>query len=177
MDVETLKTLLRQFKGATFASLDATFSPNPGIRCVSRGERVILYRTNGMSGYEAMVKRKLEAAGKNPDLFTVGDLPWGQRVEDLPLIYHHGKHYLQTICLAPGLRRYFSVTGRELSEGAALAGKKRRYAPEGVYVNTYDIEHIDALRLLGEELTADANTRSVLRVKYDLNPVKERKSR
>lgn len=155
MELFRLIPLLERINGCTFASLDARTKEGGVIREVTR-ESVILYRMTKGSGYENKVKRELTRLGLDPNQFKVGDLPWGERVSDLPLIANKGFHYLQTILLKPGESRYYIGT-MEVPRPSYL---RERYAssqglPERrqVIVNTYNIENIKTLRLMKEEVS------------------------
>jgi len=176
MDLEILKAQVEQIRGCTFANLDALCSPKPGISQRITGERVIIFRTNGASGYENMMKRHLVAAGKDPDSFKVGPLPWGERLGDLPIITNRGKFYLQTIELAPGKEDFF-LTFSGVAVNPEDFGIKRRFPqpflpPDAqVRMHTYNIENIERITLMGETLvdpvtsTADKATRTILKIK------------
>jgi hypothetical protein len=162
MKFGAVRDLLAGVDGCTFASIDAVTMPCKGVRRVVTGESVILFTNKGGSGYENMVKRRLEKSGKDPESFTVGDLPWGVRLKGTPFIAHKGKAYLQTILLSPGTVKYYMGT-RELSPEAALGliGNKEQGANQGlkpsnrVIVNTYMVENITAIHAMGKELVAD----------------------
>lgn len=175
-NLEELKVLLKSFKGATFASLDAITEPKPGIFCETKACRVILYRMTQGSGYENKVKRHLLEAGKDPSFFTVGDLPWGTRVEDLPLIEHKGKYYLQTLVLSPGAsHHYLAASGLEVNPRSFgirpnVAWNQGLPAEKQVIVKTWNIENIARLAILGEEIldtsVMEKPSRAILRLKF-----------
>jgi len=168
MELAQLQELLSRIKGCTFASLDAETVPKPGIHKIVTGERVMLFTNKQTSGYENMVRRKLIQAGKNPDNFVLSELPWGERVPGTPLIYHEGRHYLQTILLAPGEANYF--IGRHKVNPEDVGIKERRTnqgLPKGneVLVSTYALDSITRIVLMGTELTGQAK-RKVLKIKH-----------
>lgn len=175
MDINLLKPHVEQIHGATFATLDALCEPTPGVSQLITGERVIIFRTNGASGYEAMVRKHLEQAGKNPDLFVVGPLPWGERVGNLPIITHNGKYYLQTIELAPGKEEFFLTDSKVPVDPKDFRIKRRYPQPflppdDQVRMHTYNVENIKRITLLGKTLvenkTAEAiGTRAILSIK------------
>lgn len=167
MDIQRLKEVLSRITGCTFAAIDADFAPKPGFRKVVTGEVVLLYRTSGGSGYENMVKRRLIDCGRDPSNFVVGDLPWGERVGNLPLIEKDGKFYLQTILIKAGNTvcymgpgqfeeevepaLYPEVFGRNsdiISSGQGLPPEK------AVIVRTYKLESLKEIRLMNEKITA-----------------------
>lgn len=164
MDIAILQNLLKSVSGCTFATLDAITHPVKGvdtIRCEMTGERVLLFATkDGKSGYELKVKRALLEAGKNADNFTVSDLPWGERIDNSPIIMHNGRYYLQTIQLSPGKSRYYivdtEVDPRELGLRQVYPSAKQGL-PEGesVIVHTYLVDNITRIAAMNEILVAD----------------------
>src|SRR4051812_13236191 len=108
---------MNRIQGVTFAGMDCITIPklkggkkNPQQGRVTKhhkGARVMLFTNKNSSGYENMVRRRLEAEGKDPDTFVLGELQWGKRIYDSPLIEHEGKYYMQVIFLAPGTVDYF----------------------------------------------------------------------
>lgn len=151
-----LQNLLDKIQGCTFATLDTVTQPSPGIRKVSKGERVILFTNKHSSGYENMVKRRLEEAGKDPDTFALGDLPWGTRLPNSPLIENKGKYYLQCIRLTEGRAQYF-IGNREVREPSHLMLRERRPTQglpksDAVEVACYRLDHIERIAVMGDEL-------------------------
>lgn len=158
MELFPLQNLLDKIEGCTFATLDTVTIPSPGITKRTTGERVILFTNKHCSGYENMVKRRLQEAGKNPDNFVLGDLPWGVRVPNSPLIENKGKFYLQCIRLADGQSRYF-IGNREVKDPSGLMLRGRRTnqglpKDDEVEVCCYRLDHIDRIVLMGDELVA-----------------------
>lgn len=176
MDLNLILPMVQKIHGCTFANIDALTEPKPGVSCRTTGERVIIFRTNGASGFEGMVKRKLIAAGKNPDLFKVGPLPWGTRVGDLPIIENHGKHYLQTILLAEGKSEHFlPITGdivdpKDFGIRPRFPGNQGLPPSDAVIMHTYKLDSIHRLVMFGETLeefsTADKPTRAILGLNF-----------
>lgn len=168
MKLSDIQSLLSAIQGCTFAALDAETMPKPGLRCVTTGERVILFTNKNSSGYDNMVRRRLEQVGKDPDLFRLGDLPWGERVPETPMITHNGKHFIQCIVLTPGEKEYF--LGKFKVDPLAFGIRKQR--PQqglpkdmAVIVHTYDIENITRLSLLGETIVEEAPKRKILTIR------------
>lgn len=154
MELGQVKLLIEAIKGCTFASIDSLTEPKKGIHCRTTGASVIIFSMAEGSGYENMVRKRLAELGKNADDFSVSDLPWGERVPGTPLIYHNDRYYLQTIELHPGNKTYF-VGDREVD--ASILGKPRRTnqrLPPGreVFVNTYALDNITKIMLLGSEV-------------------------
>lgn len=161
MELFPLQNLLDKIQGCTFATLDTETEPSNGIKKVTQGERVILFTNKKSSGYDNMVRRRLEEAGKNPDGFSLGDLPWGERLPNSPLIENKGKYYLQCIRLAEGQSRYF-IGEREVRDPSGLGLRTRRsnqgLAKENeVEVACYRLDHILRIALMGELLVSEDN--------------------
>src|SRR5688572_22261385 len=106
MERYLIEQALEALKGTTFIGLDTVTVPqlkggkaNPmqgKIEKLCTGSQVILY---GSPGYEAKVKRHLEAEGKDPEAFKAGKLPWGEHVQGTAFLSHKGELYLQVIFL------------------------------------------------------------------------------
>jgi hypothetical protein len=167
MDYDTLKLLVDKINGCSFATIDSVTYPLAGVRCETTGERVIMFTNKRCSGYDNMVRRRLVEAGKNPDDFVLSDLPWGERIPETPFIAHRDKIYLQTIVLQGGVSRYY-IGNREVSpEGLLPSSRTNQGLPKGdeVKVHTFKLESIVRIHLMNEVLTADAPSRSILRLK------------
>lgn len=153
MELSELQDTLSRIEGCTFATLDALTEAKSGITRVTTGERVILFTNKRSSGYENMVRRRLQQAGLDPDGFRLGDLPWGERMPETPIIVHKGKYYLQTITLEPGAYEYF--LGRHVVDPMSFGikpPKTKQGLPPGkeVLVATYALENITRLVLMGQ---------------------------
>lgn len=161
MELFPLQNLLDKINGCTFASIDTVTEPSNGIKKVTKGERIILFTNKKSSGYENMVKRRLEEAGKNPDDFVLGDLPWGKRLPNSPIIENNGMHYLQCVRLAEGQARYF-IGDREVRDPSGLGLRQRRTnqgLPKGdeVEICCYRLDRIERIALMGEMLVSEDN--------------------
>lgn len=175
MDVDILQPLLERIHGATFATLD-TQTTTKNLLKVSKGERVILFRTQGVSGYENRVKKLLSEAGLGPSRFSVGPLPWGVRVDDLPLISHKGNYYLQCVRLSEPKAEYFLPGGIPVSDLSVYGVRERTRnldLPEDkqVHVSCYNVENITRIALMGEEVfdtnVAAKSQRAILKLNYN----------
>jgi hypothetical protein len=167
VEYEVLSNLLANIEGCTFATIDSETFPSPGLRCVTRGTRVILYTNKNGSGYAAKVRRHLVEAGKNASDFVLSDLPWGEKIPNTPFISHRGIYYLQTVILEPGQSNYF-IGDRPVDASYAIRPRRTNQGlPPGseVFVSTYRLESIIRVAAMGEVLTADRDTRSLLRIK------------
>jgi hypothetical protein len=161
MDRLLLEKVLHEISGCTFASIDTETEPRPGIKKVTTGDKVILFASlRGVSGYEGMIKRRLEQLGISPDAYTVGPLPWGSRVGNLPLIQYKGFYYLQVVQLSEGEEKYFLFNTEIPKEQLDKFGLTKR-KPQGPsclpenkrpVIQTIALEHIKSIRLLGWEI-------------------------
>jgi hypothetical protein len=161
MDFADFQGLLEKIQGATFASLDAVTRPSSGLVKTTLSASILLFSgKTEESGYEGMVKRRLLTAGKDPDSFSVGDLPWGEHVPGTPLIMSQsGRLYLQTVLLRPGevgwtylgkaiRREDITWIPRDEDDG----GNQWLDRDKRVHVRTYALDSITGIRLLGERL-------------------------
>jgi hypothetical protein len=165
MQSSILFQAFQNVSGASFVGLDTETRPslkggkkNPMQgRVVKRmsGASIMVFQNKHINGYEAMVRRRLEAEGKNPDTFTLGPRAWGTRVENLPIVEHKGQYYLEVIFLKPGKVEFFlddSPIARDLVKG--LDDDK----PEGdqgglnnkVIIRTFAADSIKAIRVDGQ---------------------------
>lgn len=155
MELETLLPVVEKIKGCSFASLDTRTHPRAGFTKVTTGLSVILFSAKS-SGYEAMVNRRLAELGLEPS-FTASDLPFGDRIEaGSPILFHQGEYYLQTIPIRPGVSECFMHSIKIPCE--CLGNKIPEYSSQGlpkdrrVFVNTFKLSSILAIRLMGEAL-------------------------
>jgi hypothetical protein len=161
MDRVTLENLLNKFHGCTFATIDSETSPSPGIRKIETGKRVILFKS---PHYADMVKRRLIEAGKDPNNFVIGEMPWGQRVPNSPLIEHRGKTYLQVVELVEGQSKYFLLGMEQRPEDLGIRPRRTNQGlPEGdeVIVRCYSLDSITRIVLMGQTVLA-ANEKSIV---------------
>lgn len=173
MKYSDIETLLKSFQGCTFAAMDNVTNvslkggkKNPFQGRVTKrtsNNQVMLFTNEKSNGYENMVKRRLEAEGKDPSSFTVGSLPWGKRVENSPFIEHNGKHYLQVIFNKPGSSAYYvdgvevdpeTIEGLPEKKEPSEDNKQGLSAENQVVVRTFAIDSIESIRVLGEEVKA-----------------------
>lgn len=176
MDRETIEQALAALKGVTFIGLDTVTTPvlkggkkNPfqgKVQKLCHGHRIILY---GSPGYEAKVKRHLEAEGKDPDSFTAKPLPWGEHVKGTAFIEHKGELYLQCVFIAAGSVEYRATEDIEVSpiffweSGMTIpkqeiiglnerSGSEHQGLENEVIVRAYKLSSITGLRAFGEVL-------------------------
>ena len=186
MDRYAIEQVLAPINGATFAGLDTVTDvkllggqKNPFQGKVEKhclGHRVMLFTNKFSNAYENMVKRHLEQAGLDPATFSVGNLPWGERVPNSPFITCKDKLYLQVVFLEAGSTEYRIKEGEEVTLSpiafweSGMTIEKQELLNHGlnektgsehqglerdkqVIVRTYCIDSITAIRAFGTELT------------------------
>ena len=100
-----------------------------------------------------MVKRRLEKEGIDPDNFKLGKRPWGKRLENLPIIEHKGKYYLEVIFNQPPCVEYVYMEngyGKPISKKDIIGlPEKKKEGKQGglseenkVIIRTYNIDNI-----------------------------------
>jgi hypothetical protein len=114
------QVLTENVNGSTFISLDTKTAvklkggkKNPlqgRVNKVTLKSNVMLFQNMKINGYNAMVKRRLQAEGRDPDKFKLSPRVWGVRLPNSPLVEHKGNHYLEVIFLNCG-EVYYEVDG------------------------------------------------------------------
>lgn len=120
---EALIKMLEAVNGMTFISIDTCVEPimdkmldraagirNPHYGRVRKEQKdsvVMVFQNKRVNGYENMVKRRLEAEGKDPESFVLSPRRWGERIPNMPLVVHNNEYYLEVIFLRPGPVQYF----------------------------------------------------------------------
>ena len=173
MDYNDIKETINKIKGTSFAGIDTMVdvklfggkkNPMQGrVTKLTEDSNVIVFSNVEHSPYEAMVKRRMLAEGKDPAEFTVGKRAWGSRVDRSPFIEHNGKYYLEVIFKNSGKSSYFldgNPIEKEMIEG--LENPKQKESDEDeedkaqggisekVIVRTYSLDSIKGLRVMGE---------------------------
>jgi len=121
MSIDFVDSLKNHMNGTSFLGIDCeTQVPlrggkaNPMLgRVVKRttGSNVMIFANKFINGYDAQVRRRLVAEGKDPNSFVLSPRKWGERVPGLPLIRHVKdgveKFYLEVIFIKAGEVQYF----------------------------------------------------------------------
>lgn len=166
MKLETVKHAFDTLAGGTFVGMDTETTvtlkggkknPQQGrVTKVMTGASVMCFSNTNGSAYDAMVKRRLTAEGKDPDQFELGDRAWGQRIAGTPFVEHKGDYYLEVIFLRAGTVEY-QLDGLTVV-AAAIEGlpEKRESTGQGgldnqVQIRTFAMDSITALRANGQE--------------------------
>lgn len=172
---------LSNFKGSQIIGLDTIVSvkltggqknPMQGrVKKLTEGHRVMIFK-NG-NGYKNMVNRRLQKQFEEIGMTTVelferianpefepGPRPWGERVEDSPIISHKGKLYLECIFLKAGESKYF-LDGEEIAKEEIIGLPEKTEGAQGglidkVIVRTFALESIIKVRKSKKELLGRA---------------------
>ena len=161
--------VLETVNGASFAGMDTLTNvtlkggksnPMQGrVTKAVKGSSVMVFTNKKSNGYENMVKRHLEAEGKDPDSFELGPRAWGTRLPELPLVEHKGEVYLEVIFLKAGEVTYLldgiptpkdMIQGLEEKEEGHQGGLSES---KKVIIRTYKLPSIKRLRMNGQEYT------------------------
>lgn len=148
--------------GMTFIGLDTTTTPklkggksNPQqgrVRKHMKGANVMVFQNKSINGYDAMVKRRLEQEGKDPETFNLSPRTWGQRIAGTPFVEHNGQLYLEVIFLHSGEVSY-TLDGQEIdkSDVIGLADDKKEGHQGGlsdkVIIRTFKVDSIDRVTI------------------------------
>lgn len=165
MDFQTANEAFKSLAGGTFVGMDTLTSvtltggkKNPLQGRVTKrmtGATVMCFSNTNGSAYDAMVRRRLEAEGKDPSTFELGPRAWGERIAGTPFVEHKGAHYLEVIFLHAGKTQYL-LDGKEVDETEIEGLPAKREGEQGglenkVVIRTFALESIVALRANGKE--------------------------
>ncbi len=166
MKLEIAQQALAALAGGTFVGIDTVTdvplkggkkNPQQGrITKETIGSQVMCFSNTNGSAYDAMVKRRLAAEGKDPETFVLGPRKWGQRVPGTAFVEHNGAHYLEVIFMKAGTSQYLQdgyPIAKELIEG--LSDGREDNGQGGlenkVVIRTYALDSIIAMRAMGQE--------------------------
>ena len=112
-----LEELMKEVNGASFIGIDTETvvklkggQSNPLQGHVTKlvtGSNVMVFTNAKTNGYDAMVRRRLEAEGRNPNSFNLSPRAWGVRRQGEPFVDHKGQTYLEVIFLKAGEVQYY----------------------------------------------------------------------
>jgi hypothetical protein len=165
MELKNAQNALASLAGGTFMGMDTCTVPvlkggkkNPmqgRVTKVMTGANVMCFSNTNGSAYNAMVKRRLAAEGKDPESFQLSPRAWGERVPGTSFVEHKGKHYLEVIFLRAGSVQFFldgapiarnEIEGLEDKEEGTQGGLENR-----VIIRTFALDSVTALRADGTE--------------------------
>jgi hypothetical protein len=165
MDHATVSNALATLAGGTFVGIDTETEvklkggkKNPQQGRVTKrttGATVMCFSNTNGSAYDAMVKRRLTAEGKDPASFTLGERAWGKRIAGTAFVEHNGKYYLEVIFMNAGATEYL-LDGNPIAkaqiEGLPVASVTGQGGLDNqVIIRTYALDSIIALRANGNE--------------------------
>lgn len=170
---EQVKPVVEQLKGSTFAGIDTTIEVKllggkknemqGRVQKHTVGANVILFNNIKGSAYEAMVRRRMMAEGKDQEEFELKPRKWGERVGSSPFIEHNGKYYIEVFFRSPG-KVYYTLDGEEISKEdiVGLPVKKESDEPDEsqgsiedkVIIRTYALDSITKMNVLNESLVS-----------------------
>lgn len=162
MQLNTATEALDGLAGGTFVGLDTLTqvslkggrkNPQQG-RITKRmtGAQVMCFSNTNGSAYDAMVRRRLEQEGRDPNSFELSPRAWGQRVPGTSFVEHKGQVYLEVIALRAGKVEYLldgqpisknDIDGLEEGRAGEQAGLENK-----VIVRTFALDSITAMRAI-----------------------------
>lgn len=130
--------------------------------------RVMVFQNRLSNAYDNMVKRRLEAEGKDPNSFVLSPRVWGERIPNTPFVRHINKdgqlkHYLEVIFLAAGKSEYLldgKHIDKEMIEGLPEAELLVSDNVQGglenqVIIRTYDVASLTGIRIDNDEFVGN----------------------
>lgn len=164
--IHPLETIFGQVNGNAIISIDTETElrllggrKNPHIgHAMKIGLRhnVMVFQNKTINAYDAMVRRRLEKEGKNPDRFQLSPRTWGERVQGMPFVVHKDQMYLEVIFLKAG-ETFYTLHG-EPTLPAFIQGLNEEHdeAEQGgldnkVIIRTFKFSSILAVRINGED--------------------------
>ena len=165
MDYETARRVFGSLAGGTFVGIDTLTdvkltggrsNPQQGrVRKRMTGAQVMVFSNDQTNAYEAMVRRRLAAEGRDPDSFELGPRAWGTRIAGTPFVEHRGQYYLETIFLRAGSVQY-ELDGEPIDPEDIQGLPERRESEAGqaglerrVVIRTFALDSIIGLRAHG----------------------------
>ena len=174
VSVEELKNVLLDVKkskinGNTFVGLDTITIPtlkggksNPQqgkVEKVMEGASVMVFQNKNVNGYDAMIRRRLIAEGKDPDTFVLSPRPWGTRIEGTPLVEHiksgetQKRFYLEVIFLKAGKVSY-QLDGKSINKSDVIGLSESKEGEQGgledkVIIRTYELTSLSRVTIGG----------------------------
>lgn len=170
MTPKTLLKAVQNIQGGSFIGLDTLTqvklkggAKNPMQGRVTKqmmGATVMAFQNKEVNGYDAMVRRRLEAEGRSANDFVIGPRAWGTRIPNLPVVVHNkdgqDKYYLEVIFLRPGTVTYL-LDGKPIAKGDIEGLVEPKIDPDAqgglenrVIVRDFGAESIVELRIDGK---------------------------
>ena len=164
MKLETAQAAFDTLEGGTFVGMDTVTdvkltggkknAQQGRVTKQMTGAQVMCFTNSKTNAYDAMVRRRLEAEGKDPDSFELGPRAWGQRIVGTPFVEHNGKHYLEVIVMNPGSIKYL-LDGNSVSKEDIEGLPDRKEGDQAglenkVVIRTFALDSIIELRAAGQ---------------------------
>jgi len=175
INYETLNEVISKVKGTTFAGITTRTqvkltggkkNPMQGrVEKLTEDSNIVVYSNAEVSGYGAMVKRRMLKEGKDPEEFVMKPRAWGTRVGKSPFIEHNGKYYLECIFRSAGKTTYLldgkpidkeEIEGLpEPKEKTEAQEKSQGGIEDKIILRTFALESIVSVKLKNEVFNAD----------------------
>jgi len=161
--------ILAQLNGASFASLDTeTVVKLKGgkanamqgrVKKQNTGASIMVFQNKYNNAYSAMVKRRLEKEGKDPETFELKPRQWGERIPETPLVEHNGELYLEVIFLKSGKSTY-TLDGKPIIADDIVGLEVQKESEESqaglkdkVIIRTFKLASVKRLKIGTKEYT------------------------
>lgn len=164
MKHQVLIAAVQAIKGGSFVGIDTHTDvkltggqKNPQQGRVTKrmtGALCMAFTNEGINAYKAMVQRRLDAEGKDPEDFKISERAWGVRIPNMPIVEHKGTYYLEVIFLKPGKVEYL-LDGQVVPESDIQGLPVKRESEQGgldnkVIIRDFKAESIVELRCNGQ---------------------------
>lgn len=100
------------------------------VRKINEGSKILFFRNTSGSGYNNMVKRRLEKEGKDPETFKLSPRAWGSRIPNTPFIEHKGNFYLEAIFVSSG-KTHYELDGKKVDASEIQGLPVRKESHQG----------------------------------------------
>lgn len=169
VQVHKISELLSNVNGGSFISIDTSTTPtllggkkNPmkgRIQKHNKGASVMVFQNKKANAYDNMVKRRLIAEGKDPELFKLSPRRWGTRLQGTPMVEHKGALYIEVIFLKSGQTSY-TLDGQPIDKAdiEGLNDKpntgKQGGLDNSVIIRTFKLDSVTRLSIGDNNYTA-----------------------
>jgi hypothetical protein len=122
------------------------------------GAHVMCFQNKTINGYGAMIVRRLQAEGKDPASFVLGERAWGTRVPNMPIIEHFKdgatNYYVEVIFLKAGVVDYF-IDGAPIAKADIIGMDDKPEGEQGglenkVIIRSFKADSITEVRIDGK---------------------------
>ena len=148
--IEKLNKTIKNEDGTFAKGEDGKRLQNPHFGQVKKlnfGSQVMVFQNKNSSSYENMTKKRMAAAGVNPDNFELQPHVWADRITNTPIIEKRSDRtckYLEVIFMKSG-ETSFELNGKAIDKKDIIGRKPKS---EGlVPIRAYAMESIVSFRL------------------------------